>query len=94
MTGYDLNEPFRLEDFGFVRECIEELLGCRIATVYVRGDLMVAVINEMMVVLSFQAKTFNGHGTVYAGNVPSCRYHGKVLFELMLGYRMSMGAAK
>lgn len=89
MINYDPNVPFRLEDFGFVLDSIEEFPLLHVAPVYRNGDLYVLLFADNMVVMSLSLVTQSGTGAgiLYAGKHPACQYHGKILFEMMPTYK-------
>lgn len=93
MTSYDLKKPFRIEEFGFVLDSVEERPNFGIATFYKRGDLEVMMLNGIMIVISrlFFGQPQIGNGIVYAGECPTCHHHGKILFEMMPAYNEYKG---
>lgn len=88
LMSYDPNEPFRLEDFGFVLDSVEELPHCLVASMFKRGDLFVTLFHDSMIVFSERLFSHSqiGNGILYAGNRPCCHHHGKILFEMMPYY--------
>lgn len=95
MMSYDPNQPFQIEALGFVLDSIQEHSEHRIVRFYRLGDyLLVALTADSMVVIckvqSLLSST--GNGILYAGNRPTCQYHGKILFEMFSAYHHAIGA--